>query len=65
MTTILISALPAAAALLAVIVTVGRWVGRVDENTRATEKLTLTFEKSGTVLLDHEKRITRLEDHDE
>ena len=45
-----------------------RWLGRVDRNTEATDRLTASFEKfsdkTGSALLNHEKRITRLEAHD-
>lgn len=46
-------------------IAIARWIGRVDENTRATARLTGAFdaftEKVGNTLLDHEKRITTLE----
>jgi hypothetical protein len=42
-----------------------RWVGKVDENTKALNRLTGSFEKftekTADTLNDHEKRITVLE----
>lgn len=73
----IMAALAAIAAILAVIVTALRWIYRqgagqqklssaVVANTEATGKLTAAYEKSSektdVMLLDHEKRITRLED---
>jgi hypothetical protein len=55
--------------LVGMFVGFARWLGRVDRNTEATDRLTTAFEKfsdkTGSALLNHEKRITRLEAHDE
>jgi len=55
----------AAIALVGLAVALFRWVAKVDENTRATERLTTAFDaftaKIEERVLDHEKRITRLE----
>lgn len=61
--------------ILVAVVTIGtalvalvRWVGRVDRNTDATNRLTAAFElftrRIDDRLTDHETRISRLEGHD-
>ena len=42
-----------------------RWVGRIDVLSSAMDRLTSAMETTGNTLLDHEKRITRLEARDE
>lgn len=53
--------------ILGMAVAIFRWVARMDANTAATEKLTRAFElfadKIEERLLDHERRISRLEGH--
>jgi len=51
--------------ILAFAATVFRWIGKIDANTTATDKLTVTFEsfvnRVGHTLEDHGVRLTKLE----
>lgn len=44
----------------------GRWIGKLDRNSEATEALTAAFnkftEKTSDTLIDHEIRLVKLED---
>jgi len=41
-----------------------RWMGRLDGLKDAVDRLTSAMDKSGNTLLDHEIRITKLEEHE-
>lgn len=56
-----IEAAAAIVALLVFIYTIAKWVGRVDRNTEATDRLTNSLTRVTDTLLDHEVRITVLE----
>lgn len=62
---LIVSAIVCAIVVVSAIVALFRWVGKVDANTSATERLTLAFEsytvKTDDRYIDHEKRITSLE----
>jgi len=62
---LLLTLIPAIVAVIAALFALFRWIGRVDANTRATDRLTTAFqeftETVGARLSDHEIRITLLE----
>jgi hypothetical protein len=50
--------IPALGGISGMLYAVGRWVGKVDENTKATDRLTAAFDK-------HADRVdAKLDDHD-
>jgi hypothetical protein len=61
----IVTLIPSIIALLGALLLFARWVGKVDQNTRATEKLTEAFDafsgKIGDKVDDHEVRIRVLE----
>lgn len=60
-----LGAIAAGIAVLAFIFTIARWVGKVDRNTEATDRLTNSLTRVTDTLLDHEVRITVLEKKDQ
>lgn len=56
-----IEAIAAFVTVLATVLAVGRWTGRVDQLAKAIDKLTAVFEKMDSRLDDHEHRITVVE----
>lgn len=61
------TSVPALAVIVAALYGLGRWMGKIEQNTAATEKLSNAFEehaeKIATKVEDHEVRI-RLVEHD-
>ena len=58
---LIISIIVGLGTLLTLLLGMARFIGKIDRNSDATERLTQAFEKSGNMLLDHERRITRIE----
>ena len=65
MTTLLATLVPSGITVAGTLIVFFRWVGKVDANTKATEKLTDAFngfqEKISDRVADHEIRLTVLE----